>query len=229
MSKFSKYQIATAVAIIFHVIGIMGILFYDTQSFINATPINLLLSFALLIWTEEDRNKYFWIFLLITVSAGFFVEVVGVNTGALFGDYGYGDALGYRYLNVPVIIGLNWFIIIYCSGISLNIFLVKLINKLASESNTPPKRLKMISVIVDGATVAVLMDMVIEPAAIKMGLWKWGGDGSVPMYNYVCWFLFSILLLTIFQFCNFKKQNKFAVNLLLIQAMFFLILRTFMK
>jgi putative membrane protein len=83
-------------------------------------------------------------------------------------------------------------------------------------------------VIIDGATLAVLLDLLMEPVAIKLGLWKWVGE-AVPLYNYLCWFAISALLLTIFQFCNFNKQNKFAVNLLLIQAMFFLLLRTFMK
>jgi len=41
--------------------------------------------------------------------------------------------------------------------------------------------------------------------------------------------LISILLLTVFNFFNFRKENKFAVNLLLTQALFFLVLRTFLK
>ena len=38
----------------------------------------------------------------------------------------------------------------------------------------------------------------------------------------------SVLLLFLFYACKFNKQNKFAVNLLLIQFLFFLILRTFL-
>jgi putative membrane protein len=85
------------------------------------------------------------------------------------------------------------------------------------------------SVIFDGASLAVLFDWLMEPVAIKLGFWTWGGDGSVPFYNYFCWLLISILLLTVFNFFNFRKENKFAVNLLLTQALFFLILRTFLK
>jgi putative membrane protein len=104
-----------------------------------------------------------------------------------------------------------------------------MISKLPPEANRSPKRLRVISIILDGATLALLLDLLIEPVAIKLGLWKWGGDGTVPFFNYLSWFFVSALLLTIFQFCNFNKLNKFAVNLLLIQAMFFLILRTFLK
>ncbi len=228
-SKFSKYQIATAVAVLFHTIGLIGILFSKNPFFINSTPLNLILSVALLIWTQSDKNFSFFIFLLSTLIIGFTVEVIGVNTGYLFGEYTYGKALGPQACNVPFIIGLNWFIIIYCCGVSVHMFLQRLISKLKEGVDRSSNLLRIMSVIVDGATLALLLDMLIEPVAIKLGFWSWAEDGSVPFFNYISWFIISCLLLAIFQFCNFNKQNKFAINLLLIQAMFFLILRTFMQ
>jgi len=162
------------------------------------------------------------------LTVGFFVEVIGVNTGGLFGDYSYGPVLGYRFEHVPFNIGINWFIIIYCCGISIHTLLMKAIDKLSVETKTPPKTLKAISVIVDGATLAVLFDWLMEPIAVKLNYWQWK-NGSIPVYNYFCWFIISMLLLAVFHFCKFNKKNKFAVDLLLIQIMFFLLLRTFMK
>jgi putative membrane protein len=66
----------------------------------------------------------------------------------------------------------------------------------------------------------------MEPIAIKLGYWKWGGNGAVPFFNYVCWFLVSLFLLFIFHQLKFDKRNKFALHLLMIQVMFFLLLRT---
>jgi putative membrane protein len=83
-------------------------------------------------------------------------------------------------------------------------------------------------VIVDGACLAVFFDWLMEPVAVKLGFWIWKGDGAIPFYNYICWLMISLLLLSIFNFAGFRKENKFAVNLLLIQALFFLILRTFL-
>ena len=74
-----------------------------------------------------------------------------------------------------------------------------------------------------------VFDWLMEPVAVKLGYWVWQGDGSIPMLNYICWFLISLLLLAVFHFAKFNKQNKFAVNLLLTQLMFFLLLRTFLK
>lgn len=227
-SSITKYQLATAIAILFHSIGLAGMLFFKTDFFIQSTPFNLLLSFSLLVWTQQDKNSQFLVFLIFVFIAGFFVEVLGVNTGFLFGSYSYGKVLGLQWLNVPIIIGLNWFIIIYCCGISTQTLLLKVIKRVATDANEPPLVLKAMSVIVDGATLAVLFDWLMEPVAVRLGFWTWLGDGSIPFYNYVCWFVISLILLMIFHFSGFNKQNKFAINLLLIQALFFLILRTFL-
>ena len=229
INRFSKYQIATGIAIFFHAIGLVGMLFTDNNFFVQSTPFNLLLSFFLLIWTHPEKNKSFYFFIGIVFIVGFLSEVVGVNTGLLFGDYHYSKILGIQLFQVPILIAVNWFIIIYCSGIGTHVLLNKVINRVAKDYNEPSLKLKAMSVIFDGASLAVLFDWLMEPVAIKLGFWTWGGDGSVPFYNYFCWLLISILLLTVFNFFNFRKENKFAVNLLLTQALFFLILRTFLK
>ena len=227
--QFSKYQAATAIAVLFHTIGLIGILFFDRHFFVQATAINLLLMFILLIWTQKEKNNYFLLFVVAACMIGLGAEIAGVNTGALFGDYSYGNVLGYKFMKVPLIIGVNWFVIIYCCGISIHTLLMKAIDRISADTKTKPITLKAISVIVDGATIAVFVDWIMEPVAIKLGFWTWGDDGETPLYNYVCWLMISNIILAIFHFCRFNKQNKFAVNLLLIQMMFFLLLRTFLN
>ncbi len=227
-NRFSKFQVATAIAVLFHSIGIVGLLFFDKSFFLHSTPFNLLLMFALLVWTQREKNTYFFLFLLACFCVGIAVEMIGIHTGMLFGDYSYGNVLGYKIQAVPLLIGVNWFIIIYCSGISIHTILMKAINRISADTGKAPMTLKALSVIVDGATLAVFFDWLMEPVAVKLGYWAWRGDGSIPVFNYLSWFIVSILLLTVFHFTKFNRQNKFAVNLLLIQLMFFLILRTFL-
>ena len=229
INRFTKFEIATAIAILFHTIGLAGLLFFNQSFFLAATPVNLLLSFALLIWTQTDKNLYFFLFLAACFTVGIIVEVIGVNTGFLFGDYVYGKVLGPGIKGVPILIGVNWFLIIYCCGISIHTLLMKAINRVAADTGKTPMTLKALSVIIDGATLAVFFDWLMEPVAVKLGYWVWNGDGSIPMLNYISWFVISLLLLAVFHFTKFNKQNKFAVNLLLIQGMFFLLLRTFLK
>ena len=226
IKQFSKYQVATAIAILFHIIGIAGILFFNTGFFIRSTPYNLLLMFVLLYWTQQEKNKYFLLFTVLVFFIGVGVEIAGVNTGVVFGNYFYGNVLGYKVSGVPLIIGINWFLIIYCCGIFMHTLLMRAINRIALDSGAKPMRLKALSVIVDGATIAVFFDWIMEPVAVKLGFWQWRGE--LPIYNYFSWFMVSIVLLAIFHFLPFSKNNKFAIHLLMIQLMFFLLLRTFL-
>ncbi len=182
--------------------------------------------FILLLWTQPKPNWSFFIFVFICLVSGFALEWTGVNTGKLFGDYAYGSVLGYRWQGVPLLIGVNWFIMMYCCGITVYTVLRRFAVSMAGVSNTPPKVVRALSVIVDGATLAVFFDWVMEPVAVRLGFWQWFGNGQIPFYNYFCWFLASMLLLALFHFLPFPKSNKFAIHLLLIQLMFFLLLRT---
>jgi putative membrane protein len=228
-SSFSnRVQLATAIAILFHSIGLLGILWLNNTIFLKSTALNLLLMFLLILYTQEKISKSFLIFISICFITGIAVEIIGTSTGFLFGDYQYGESLGPKIYNVPLIIGINWFVIIYCCGISMHMLMNKLTDKIGAENILPQKKLKLISLIVDGATMTVLFDWLMEPIAIKLDFWHWKGTTVIPIYNYICWFLVSVLLLFVFQKCNFNKHNKFAVHLLMIQTMFFLLLRTFL-
>ena len=228
IKDISKYKIATALAILFHFFGIIGILFWDREIFVRATPLNLLLMFILLIWVQKEKNGTFLFFVFIAFVIGFLAEMIGVNTGLLFGNYSYGKTLGVKLLQVPLIIGVNWFVTIYCSGITIHTILNKLVKGVSVQNERLSASLKVFSIIIDGAILATLFDWLMEPIAIRLGFWNWKEDGSIPVYNYLCWFIISAALLAVFQILNFKKENKFAINLLLIQVMFFLLLRTFL-
>jgi bisanhydrobacterioruberin hydratase len=227
-NKFSKQQIATAIAIIFHIVGLIGILVFKSEVIIKSTSFNLLLCFFLLLWTQDDKNVFFWLFAIAAMFVGFAVEVIGVNTGYLFGNYAYGEVLGIQWKAVPLIIAVNWFVVLYCCGTATTALLQRIIKPIADTPAAPKPALKSISIITDGATLALTFDWLMEPVAIKLGYWQWQNN-EVPMYNYACWFIISMLLMVVFHFCQFEKRNKFAIHLLLIQVMFFLILRTFLK
>lgn len=223
----NKYIIATSIAICLHAIGLTGILFFHEDFFVQATPYNLLCMFALLLWTQESKNRSFYYFMLLCIVIGIGVEMIGVNTGLIFGKYSYGSVLGFQIKSVPIVIGINWFIIIYCCGIAMQTLFKKVNPEVYDSVPVVTKKIKSLSVIIDGATLAVFFDWIMEPAAVRLGYWQWHNGHGVPLYNYLSWFLVSCFLLISFQFLKFEKQNKFAVNLLLIQLMFFLLLRTF--
>lgn len=213
----SATQLATAIAIIFHTVGLTGILIFNSGLIIRSTPLNLLLSFALLLYTAPAKNQRLWLLTAACIITGITVEVIGVNSGWLFGNYQYGPVLGFKIFNVPLIIGINWFIIIYCCGNSIQLLAARYIIRL------PAGVLALAA-----AALAVLFDWLIEPTAIKLNYWSWAA-GKIPLYNYVCWYIVSFLLLQLYyQKCQPPRANKLAVNLLLIQFVFFLLLKFFL-
>jgi len=227
--KPDKYFIATTIAILVHGAALAGLFGQDREPVKGFLPYLMPLMLLLIIFTQPRINTGFIIFFFASCCIGMAAEIAGVTDGSLFGEYHYGTVPGPAIQKVPLLAGINWFVIIYCCGISIHTLLMKAINRISAETKTKPMALKAISVIVDGATIAVFFDWIMEPVAVKLGFWHWGDNGDVPFYNYICWLMVSNIILAVFHFSKFNKQNKFAVNLLLIQMMFFLLLRTFLN
>lgn len=221
-------NIALFIALLFHAAGAIGILFTPYKNwFIQNTPVNLLVMSALLIITQKQKNIYFFIFLIVACMVGFVIEYTGTNTALIFGHYTYENMLGIKLFGVPLIIGVNWFIVIYCTGIATQLYENKMLKRISGKGMSINTNVQKISFVIDAAVLAVFFDWVLEPVAGKLGFWQWEG-GVIPFYNYVCWLIISALLLSLFQLLPFKKQNIFAVHLFIIQVLFFLVLRTFL-
>jgi len=228
IKKKLAQNIALFIALLFHVCGLIGILFTSYKDwFIQNTPVNLLVMAILIVITHPKKNKQFIFFLLVAFLIGFTSEVIGVNTGILFGHYTYGNILGLKFFNVPLIIGLNWFIIIYCAGMITQSYENYMLNKLAEKGLGISRRMMITSFIVDAGLLVLLFDWIMEPVALKLGFWQWQHN-SIPMLNYVCWVIISVLLLAIFRKLDQNSRNIFAVHLFIIQLLFFLVLRTFL-
>lgn len=227
--KFSKIQVSTFLAILFHLSGVIGILFSPySEWFITNTPLNLLLMTVLLLWNQQKINQVFFLFFACCFLTGMISEMIGVNTGMLFGTYSYGKILGLKIAGVPLLIGLNWFVLVY-SCIVLMEQLHKWFNNKYIASGEPlmPERLVSLSIIIDGALLATFFDWIMEPAAVKLGFWQWE-SATIPTFNYICWFIISALLIWVSRKLKFQKRNDFAVHLLIIQTLFFLTLRIFL-
>ncbi len=231
MPLFTKQNIAIAIAFIFHLSGAIGILFTPYKDwFIANTWLNLLLMFGLILFTHNDGNenkfsniKNLLLFAAIAYIIGFGAELLGVNKGILFGNYSYGNTMGAKYENVPLIIGLQWFVTVYCCGVIMSFmgkWATRKLKELGEEDKTT-KRGHNISLLIDASLLATFFDYIMEPAAQKLGYWQWENN-KVPFYNYTCWFFVSALLLFVFTKLQFNKLNRFAIHLFIIQLLFFI-------
>lgn len=224
----NKNNIALFLALLFHVAGAIGILFTPyRQWFVRNTPVNLLLMAFLLVFTQKKKNLPFYLFLVICYVTGMLTEIIGVNTGALFGNYAYSDILGVKIFNVPLLIGVNWFIAVFCSC-NIVYRLNEWLYKKLSGGIFPPVSLQVFAFVVDAAILTTLFDFILEPTAIQLGYWRWLPDNTIPIYNFICWFFISLVLAIIYRLFSFEKHNQFAVHLLIIQLLFFLFLQTFL-
>ncbi len=201
-------QLAIAALAIVYLVGITGILGNIHPQFIYLTPINLLFSTVLVLLNHGPWKAAHVGFLVLCFVIGFFSEVLGVQTGLIFGEYSYGDVLGLKLWGTPLMIGVNWLMLVYCSCVTVNHITVD-----------SPAWLK--ATLAAGAMV--LLDILIEPVAIDYRFWTWE-EAKVPLQNYLAWFLIALVLCFLFQKMIGARKNKVAVVLFILQFLFFLIL-----
>ncbi|MES3017073.1 MAG: carotenoid biosynthesis protein [Bacteroidota bacterium] len=203
----SKQNISSLIIILFHLVGLYGFLNPNlTDFFIQLVPFHLLLMLALLVISGNDGSMNIRLFALVVFIFGFLIEVAGVNTGLIFGSYTYGATLGLKLWETPLLIGVNWLILVYSTGVLLNGF-----------------RLNKYLLALLGAIILVSIDFLIEPVAIRYDYWSWT-EQIIPMQNYLGWFAVSFTMFILFTSVNFKKQNRSAIVLFVAQVCFFIIL-----
>ncbi len=100
-----------------HAAGVIGLLFPGSRLwFQGATPFHLLLTIAVLLYFHRDWRTSFWIFVSSVLLIGYWVEVLGVHTSLIFGSYAYDTTLGWKVLEVPLMIAVNWLLLTYLCG-----------------------------------------------------------------------------------------------------------------
>lgn len=193
------------ILVILYGVGLSGILLTAFRPLVlPLSAYNLLISFLILLhsyrWKKEMLFASFLVFLI-----GFFVEWVGVHTSLLFGTYWYGANLGPKFLEVPFIIGINWAMLTLVSSA---------IGKTLSKS--------MLLNVVLGASLMTGMDWLMEPVAIKSDFWHWKNE-TIPVYNFICWFVVSLLTNWVFVKIAKPTLNKTAITLFILLTLFFTI------
>lgn len=194
--------------VIFYLVGIAGISFPASSSlFLKLVPLALLLSFAalLLLHPYSFELKTILIFGAIYLG-GFIVEAVGVNTGLIFGHYQYGESLGPKIFHTPLMIGINWLLLVYLTSSVLETWDFSPVIKIVVASG-----------------MMLIYDMVLEQLAPGMDMWAWAGN-QVPLQNYLAWFILAIIFHSFIKAAKINTQNPLAWVLLCCQFFFFLIL-----
>jgi putative membrane protein len=189
--------------------GFFGILSDQKDFFLSSTPYVLTLTLFLLT-VNNSINKKFLIRLFLIFLLGLTVEIIGVNFSIFFGEYRYGNNLGIKIFDVPIVIGFNWVLLIILTGnFAHKIF---------------PKSIMLR--VLNGSIMMILLDLLIEISAPKLDYWEFAVN-PVPLSNYLWWFIFSILFHFIYQ-SNIKKEYVVSTNILVIHFLFFGLLALFL-
>ena len=195
--KANKKNISIFIIWLVHISGLLGMVFYDLDFFAGYTSINLFLMSIILFANIKLNNKNQIFTLLLIFLIGMFSEFIGVNYGLIFGEYIYGNNLGFKLFGVPFLIGLNWVILtVICANIASILI----------------KNNSIIQIIILGTLLMLFMDFVMEPIAPKLDLWKFK-NLVVPTSNYIGWLIISILTQTIYNIQFKDKEFKISFNL----------------
>ncbi len=201
---------AVSFFVLIYIIGLVGLIYDPTRElFKSLVPVNLLFSFAGILIYHSKWSKTFILAAGLIALTGFIAEVAGVQSGLIFGEYKYGPTLGLKFMNVPLIIGINWLILVY--GVA------------ALWVNT---KINVLLKSFFGALLMVFYDFVMEPVAIYLDFWHWKSV-QVPVQNYLAWFFLSFIFVLFFFRMNVTTKNPLAIALFFIQLCFFIVLNVF--
>jgi putative membrane protein len=188
--------------ILVYVSGSIG--FVMNPSFFSPfTPFTLLFtSFVFLIF-QPGKSFKFTITFLVIAFLGYLAEVIGVKTGLIFGNYTYGNSLGYKLFEVPLVISINWALLICASIITIKKFFN---NKWV--------------VLLLAAILITLIDLLIEQVAFKLDFWSFAA-GMPGLHNYIGWLAVAFFSPLFFYETIIKGHFKVSLIILILQIIFF--------
>lgn len=192
--------------VVLYAAGLIGMNIESTQAlFVSLVPLTLWLTGFICVYFFPKTDVKTYIILAGIAVAAWFLEVVGVHTGKIFGSYHYGQTLGFKIQNVPLTIGINWLILVIAT------------NAVVEEWGIGGK----IGKAALGAGLMTALDLLIEPVAIHFDFWHWQGE-QVPIQNFGAWWLASYFFHWIYLSENLQSKSSLFRLIALLQFMFFL-------
>ena len=199
----SKTYICIGLVWLFTISGILGIISSASSWFLALTPLYLGFNFLVILLCLKDQKIRVLKAISIPFILGFITEVLGVNFGLIYGSYTYGENLGLKIFDVPLIICLNWCLLTIVSAD---------VGKLITRNKG--------SRILSGALLMILLDFLIEISAPRFDFWEFK-DGIVPISNYFGWFLVASISHWWYQSFKINTNSKISCHIITCLFLFF--------
>ncbi len=212
-NRFIQMASVLGLAFFAYTMGIIGILSPETrEKSLKATPYIIVLGLVVVLFFERTNWSLKTVMVFIGIAlAGYLIEVIGIHTRLIFGPYTYGDTLGFSLLGTPLVIGVNWLFLVYCTASLVDGIPFPVTGK-----------------IILASLGMMIYDMVLEPVAVNLNMWSWNGS-VIPVQNYLAWFLTALVLHTFLKWSKAGVSNPVAPWVLACQFLFFLVLRFALK
>ncbi|SDJ18552.1 carotenoid biosynthesis protein [Salimicrobium halophilum] len=151
--------------------------------------------------TYGTKIGYLYSIFVFIVSIA--VEQYGVQSGLFFGSYEYTSRFGIKIFDTPVTIGFAWLLVMGCADV--------LARGITSSRLFLP---------VLGASVAVTMDLILDPVAFKVKeYWIWTEGGyyyDIPTQNFIGWFILAFLFQASISFASTRFQKVWQTRMSLV-------------
>ncbi len=204
--NLTAYKVLFSIFILwlFSICGMIGIKYSDSSDwFLASTPLNLIITFLVLFLNIKKVNFKVIIALIIPFLIGFLVEALGVNYGLFFGNYAYGENLGYKVFGVPLTICINWTILtVVTFDLSFTIFKNRYVAAFL------------------GGFLMMLLDIIIEISAPKFDFWEFENT-IVPIKNYIAWWIIGTIASLIYQTFKVETNRDVSIHILASIGVFF--------
>jgi uncharacterized membrane protein len=125
------------------------------------------------------------VFLALAAFISLVFEAVGVATGAIYGPYHYTGSLGPRLFQVPLVVPMAWFMVIYPSYVLANYLADGCV---VSRPKPGPSRVTGLAAL--SAMLMTAWDLAVDPQMVMYGHWVWHVKGAffgIPVQNFVGW------------------------------------------
>ena len=198
-----KINVYIGLVWLFTISGILGIISTASSWFLALTPLYLSLNFLIILLCLKDQTDRVLKGISIPFILGFITEALGVNFGLVYGSYSYGENLGLKIFEVPLIICLNWCLLTIVSAD---------VGKLITRN----KGLRILY----GALLMIFLDFLIEISAPRFDFWVFK-DGIVPLTNYFGWFLVASISHWWYQSFKINTNSKISYHIITCLFLFF--------
>lgn len=176
-----------------------------SATFISLVPLTLWFTGFICFWYFPKPSIQTYILLAAIAVAAWMLEVAGVRTGQIFGEYAYGRTLGYQVVNVPITIGINWILLVMVTG------------AVVAEWNVGGK----IGRAALGAGLMTALDVLIEPVAVHFDFWQWNNN-NIPVQNFIAWWVASFFFHWVYISADLPAKSSLFRLIAALQFFFFL-------